>query len=98
MPAHPRRSASAKGGTSSGSWSSGTPSARRPEDEIRAPTTLVEAIHTRSRTWVQFPPSPLLDRTHRTGGFGLFTVETPARRQRCLAHDLGEVLVEEDTS
>src|SRR4051812_39673666 len=58
MPAHPRRSASAKGGTSSGGWSSATPSARRAEDEIRAPTTLVEAIHTRLRTWVQFPPSP----------------------------------------
>src|SRR4051812_2175741 len=58
MPAHPGRSPPAEPGTSSGSWSSETPSARRSEDEIGAPTTLVEAIHTRSRTWVQFPPSP----------------------------------------
>src|SRR3954447_7596804 len=43
MPAHPRRSAFAKPGTSSGGWSRGTPPARRPRDETRAPATLVEA-------------------------------------------------------
>jgi hypothetical protein len=43
MPAHPGRSAFAKPGTSSGGWSRGTPPARRPRDETRAPATLVEA-------------------------------------------------------
>src|SRR3954469_7593734 len=59
MPTHPRRSASAKGGTFSGGWSSATRPVRRAEDEIRARDTLVDANRTRSRTWVQFPPSPL---------------------------------------
>jgi hypothetical protein len=43
MPAHPGRSASAKPGKASGGWSRGTPPARRPRDEIRAPDTLVDA-------------------------------------------------------
>ena len=46
-----------------GGWSPTTPPARRAEDEIRAPATLVEAIQTRLRTRVRFPPSPhLIDR------------------------------------
>src|SRR5437763_315269 len=57
--AHPVRPAFAKPGTSSEGWSPATPPARRAGDEIRAPATLVEAIHTRSRTRVRFPPSPL---------------------------------------
>lgn len=65
MQAHPRRSASAKGGTSSGGWSPVTPPARRPGDEIRGPDTLVEAIITRLRTRVRFPPSPLRQRDPR---------------------------------
>src|SRR4051812_9111344 len=43
MQAHPRRSASPEPGTSFRGWSSATPPARRAEDEIRAPDTLVEA-------------------------------------------------------
>jgi hypothetical protein len=43
MPAHPRRPASAKPGKASGGWSRGTPPARRPRDENRAPDTLVDA-------------------------------------------------------
>ena len=43
MPAHPGRSAPAEPGTSLGSWSRGTPPARRPRDETRAPATLVDA-------------------------------------------------------
>lgn len=45
-------------GKTQGGWSPTTPPARRVGDEIRAPATLVEAILTRSRTWVRFPPSP----------------------------------------
>src|SRR3954451_1091725 len=41
--AHPARPASAEPGTPSGSWSPGTPPARQPEDENRAPATLVDA-------------------------------------------------------
>ena len=44
MPAHPGRLAPAEPGTRSGSWSRGTPPARRPRDEIRAPDTLVDTI------------------------------------------------------
>src|ERR1700729_2888916 len=59
MQAYPVRSVSANPGKSSGGWSPATPPARRVGDEIRAPATLVEATHTRLRTWVRFPPSPL---------------------------------------
>src|SRR5437588_6289410 len=41
--AHPVRPASANPGDSTGSWSSGPPPARQPEDETRAPATLVDA-------------------------------------------------------
>src|SRR4051794_37282704 len=58
MQAHPQRSVSAKGGTSSGGWLPATPPARRAGSEIRAPDTLVEAIATRLWTRVRFPPSP----------------------------------------
>ena len=55
-------------GDISGSWPSGTPPARRPEGETRAPDTLVDVTVTRSRTRVRFPPSPLLqlERQSRT--------------------------------
>src|SRR5262249_51883579 len=46
------------------------PPARRAGDEIRAPAKLVEAILMRSRTWVRFPPSPLISQNPRKpGGF-----------------------------
>ena len=49
-----------------------TPSVRLPGDEIRAPTTLVEASTARSRTWVQFPPSPLISQGPNKREFGPF--------------------------
>ena len=58
--AHPGRPASADPGKPSGGWSPSTPPARREGDENRAPATLVDATHTRSRTRVRFPPSPLM--------------------------------------
>jgi predicted nucleotidyltransferase len=81
MQAHPRRSASAKGGTSPGGWLPATPPARRSGSEIRAPDTLVEAIITRLRTRVRFPPSPLF-REPRDAGLSAFSGSISVLRYR----------------
>jgi len=59
-----------RSGDTSAGWSPATPPARRAGDEIRAPDTLVDAIFTRSRTWVRFPPSPLIRTEAKKREFG----------------------------
>src|SRR5436305_14035960 len=78
MPAQPWRFASAKGGTFSGGWFPTTPPAWRVGNEIRAPDTLVDASPTRSRTWVRFPPSPLLPES-RSGVLAVLAPRPAAR-------------------
>jgi hypothetical protein len=84
-------------GKTSGGWSPATPPARQARDEIRAPATLVEAILTRSRTWVRFPPSPLICKGAKkcelrpfTRDSGAFEVRNGANKTRRFAGRFAE--------
>ena len=59
-----------------------TPPARRPKDETRAPATLVEAIFTRSRTRVRFPPSPYFSLQIEDFTFGHVAAKTVVRSEQ----------------
>src|SRR3954454_22804274 len=76
----PRRFASAKEGTFSGGWFPTTPPAWRVGNEIRAPDTLVDASPTRSRTWVRFPPSPLVGKQAKQCEVPILPAKAPANR------------------